>query len=83
MLFGNPLRTAISRSGRASPDVRNAESTRVECTTDLTRYGSREATFAVISAPQRSAKGTKGTMILIADRATPSATSVALREPTV
>jgi rhamnose transport system ATP-binding protein len=41
MLFGSPLRAAISRSGSASPDDRNAESSCAECTTDLTRYGSR------------------------------------------
>jgi hypothetical protein len=41
MLFGSPLREAISRNGSASPDARNAESTRDEWTTDLTRYGSR------------------------------------------
>ena len=37
MLFGSPLRAAISRSGSASPEVRNAESTREEWTTDFTR----------------------------------------------
>src|ERR671911_779232 len=41
MLFGSPLRAEISRSGSASPDARNADSSCEECTTDLTRYGSR------------------------------------------
>src|SRR5437762_3219084 len=41
MVFGNPLRCATSRSGSASPDERNAARMRDECTTDLTRYGSR------------------------------------------
>src|SRR5262245_54048063 len=41
MLFGSPLRSEISRNGRASPDVRKADSNRDECTTDLTRYRSR------------------------------------------
>ena len=39
MLFGSPLRAEISRSGRASPEVRNADSSCDEWTTDLTRYG--------------------------------------------
>ena len=37
MLFGRPLRAAISRSGSASPDALKADSTRDEWTTDLTR----------------------------------------------
>ena len=37
MLFGNPLRAEISRSGSASPDERNADSSCAEWTTDLTR----------------------------------------------
>ena len=37
MLFGRPLRAAISRSGSASPDERNADSSCDEWTTDLTR----------------------------------------------
>src|SRR3954471_6984512 len=41
MLFGSPLRAAISRSGSASPEVRKADSSCDEWTTDLTRYGSR------------------------------------------
>src|SRR5438093_12384033 len=41
MLFGKALRCATSRSGSASPDDRNAARMRDECTTDLTRYGSR------------------------------------------
>src|SRR5437867_4489311 len=41
MLFGRPLRDATSRSGSASPDDRNADRTRDEWTTALTRYGSR------------------------------------------
>src|ERR1041385_7242077 len=41
MLLGSPLREEISRSGSASPEVRNADSTCTECTTALTRYGSR------------------------------------------
>src|SRR6476660_3978803 len=41
MLFGKLLRCATSRSGSASPDYRNAARMRDECTTDLTRYGSR------------------------------------------
>src|SRR5437667_6463296 len=41
MLFGRPLRCDTSRSGSASPDDRNAARMRDECTTDLTRYGSR------------------------------------------
>ena len=42
MLFGSPLRATTSRSGSASPDDRNADSTSEECTTDFTRYGSRD-----------------------------------------
>ena len=49
MLLGKPLRAAISRSGSASPDARKAESTRDECTTDLTRYGSRAGAMDVSS----------------------------------
>ena len=45
MLFGSPLRAAISRSGRASPEVRNAERSCDEWTTDFTRYGSRPSDF--------------------------------------
>ncbi len=41
MVFGNPLRLAISRSGRASPAERKAERIFELWTTDLTRYGSR------------------------------------------
>ncbi len=41
MLLGSPLRAATSRRGSASPDVRNADSSCDEWTTDLTRYGSR------------------------------------------
>ena len=37
MLFGSPLRAATSRSGNASPDERNADSSCDEWTTDLTR----------------------------------------------
>ena len=37
MLLGSPLRAAISRSGSASPDERNADSSCEEWTTDLTR----------------------------------------------
>ena len=37
MLFGSPLRAAISRSGSASPDDRNADSSCDACTTDFTR----------------------------------------------
>ena len=46
MLFGSPLRAAISRSGSASPDERNADSSCEACTTAFTRYGSRRAGFA-------------------------------------
>src|SRR4029450_8708227 len=46
MLFGSPLRAAISRSGSASPDERNAESSCEECTTDLPRCGSRAGRLA-------------------------------------
>lgn len=46
MLFGRPLLAAISRSGNASPDDRNAERSCDAWTTDLTRYGSRAAGFA-------------------------------------
>src|SRR5262245_31681641 len=49
MLFGSPLRAAISRSGRASPDDRNADSSCEECTTDFTRYGSRAGRLASVS----------------------------------
>src|SRR5262245_34701949 len=48
MLLGKPLRRAISRSGSASPDARNADSTRDECTTDLTRYGSRAVSVSLL-----------------------------------
>src|SRR5260370_36630923 len=41
MVFGSPLRAATSRSGSAPPHARKAESSRDECTTDFTRYGSR------------------------------------------
>src|SRR5882672_396164 len=41
MLLGSPLRADTSRSGNASPDDRNADRTREEWTTALTRYGSR------------------------------------------
>src|SRR5213083_347835 len=41
MLLGRPLRPEISRSGSASPEARNAVSTRDAWTIDLTRYGSR------------------------------------------
>ena len=41
MLFGSALRAEISRSGRASPEERKADSTCDACTTALTRYGSR------------------------------------------
>src|SRR5687767_14746207 len=52
MLLGSPLRAEISRSGRASPDVRNADSSCDEWTTDLTRYGSRAAVFlALMGSP--------------------------------
>jgi hypothetical protein len=37
MLLGRPLRAEISRRGRASPEVRKAESNCDEWTTDLTR----------------------------------------------
>jgi hypothetical protein len=37
MLFGSPLRAAISRNGNASPDDLNADNSCEECTTDLTR----------------------------------------------
>ena len=43
MLFGSPLRAAISRNGRASPDERNADSSCEAWTTAFTRYGSRRA----------------------------------------
>ena len=33
MLFGSPLRAAISRNGSASPDERNADNNCAECTT--------------------------------------------------
>src|SRR5687768_14580655 len=52
MLFGSPLRAEISRSGSASPEVRNADSSCEEWTTDLTRYGSRAAVFLVLIGPQ-------------------------------
>ena len=45
MLLGSPLRDEISRSGSASPDERNADSSCDACTTDFTRYGSRAAGF--------------------------------------
>src|SRR6185295_9431098 len=48
MLFGSPLRDEISRSGSASPEARNAPSTRDEWTTDLTRYGSRGVDWGAI-----------------------------------
>src|SRR5215207_7603946 len=48
MLFGSPLRAEISRSGRASPEVRNADRSCDEWTTDLTRYGSRAAVFLAL-----------------------------------
>src|SRR5436309_1560459 len=48
MLFGSPLRDAISLRGSASPEAWKAVSTRDECTTDLTRYGSRGVGFGVI-----------------------------------
>src|SRR5262245_31728608 len=41
MLLGSPLLAEISRSGSASPVERNADRSCAECTTDLTRYGSR------------------------------------------
>src|SRR3989442_11606060 len=41
MLLGSPLRADTSRRGNASPDDRNADRTREEWTTALTRYGSR------------------------------------------
>ena len=44
-LYRSSLRPAISRSGSASPDARNADRTRDEWTTDLTRYGSRALVF--------------------------------------
>ncbi len=51
MLFGNPQRALTSRSGSASPDDRNAESTCAACTTDLTRYGSRVGVSRLITTP--------------------------------
>src|ERR1043165_6496286 len=48
MLFGSPDRLATSRSGSASPDDRNADSSRDAWTTDFTRYGSRALTFCPI-----------------------------------
>src|SRR5262245_28162306 len=59
MLFGSPLRAAISRSGSASPDVRNADSTRDEWTTDFTRYGSRGG-FGVIELSHPAAEARCG-----------------------
>lgn len=49
MLLGRPLRETTSRSGRASPDERKAASTSDECTTDLTRYGSRDGVFGLMA----------------------------------
>src|SRR5262245_40459832 len=48
MLLGRPLRDEISRSGSASPELRKAESTCDECTTDFTRYGSRAGGFGLM-----------------------------------
>ena len=50
MVFGNPLRLAISRSGRASPAERKADRIFELWTTDLTKYGSRLCGEGFISA---------------------------------
>ncbi len=50
MVFGNPLRVTISRSGSASPAERKAESIFELWTTDLTRYGSRPCGAEFIEA---------------------------------
>src|SRR5262245_54611597 len=57
MLLGNPLRDEISRSGSASPEARNADSTRDEWTTDLTRYGSRGGEWGAIRTSCRGGFG--------------------------
>src|SRR3954454_16412733 len=49
MLLGRPLRAATSRSGSASPEDRNADSNCDECTTDLTRYGSRPCSLPLMT----------------------------------
>src|SRR3990170_1244714 len=49
MLLGRPLLAATSRSGNASPDERNADSSCEEWTTDLTRYGSRPGGLSGLS----------------------------------
>src|SRR3989454_9705871 len=55
MLLGSPLRADTSRRGNASPDDRNADRTREEWTTALTRYGSRGGgIFEVILSCSRS-----------------------------
>src|SRR5690242_19870649 len=49
MLFGSPLRAATSRNGSASPEDRKADSNCDECTTDLTRYGSRPCSLPLMT----------------------------------
>ena len=61
MLFGRALRAAISRRGNASPAALNADNTRDEWTTDLTRYRSRGVSLSIKAAcarprPTRSGK---------------------------
>src|SRR5262245_44963734 len=53
MLLGRPDRPATSRSGSASPDDRNAESSCEAWTTDLTRYGSRALAFCPMAPSRR------------------------------
>src|SRR5262245_11046863 len=73
MLLGKPLRPETSRSGSASPEPRNAESSRDAWTTDFTRYGSRGVSLSIKQAchPTPHSRRARGLSAKVLSRTNP------------